>query len=96
VVGLRPFAWPAAFLAAVTGALFGFRALHPTHAVAKPKTHSVHHRSPKLAQRYYRVRAGDTLTAIAAKHGLSTLRLQKLNPALNPTALFLGQRIRLR
>jgi LysM repeat protein len=42
------------------------------------------------------VRAGDTLAAVAARTGVPTARLIALNPSLQPTALFIGQRIRLR
>jgi LysM repeat protein len=42
------------------------------------------------------VRAGDTLSAIAARTHTPLVRLRQLNPGLQPTALFIGQRIRLR
>jgi LysM repeat protein len=45
---------------------------------------------------YYVVRPGDTLVAVAAKTGVSAARLRQLNPKVQPTALFIGQRIRLR
>ena len=91
---LTRYAWPAAFLAVVTLALFGLRTWlqSPPEPAAKPH-HAVHH---ETTPQYYRVRAGDTLAAVAGRTGVSAVRLQKLNPTLNPTALFLGQRIRLR
>jgi LysM domain len=94
-VTVTRYVWPALFLAAVTLALFGLRAWYQKSpaAPAAPRHHAVHHRATKG---YYRVRAGDTLAAVAGRTGVSTARLQKLNPSLNPTALFLGQRIRLR
>jgi LysM repeat protein len=42
------------------------------------------------------VRAGDTLESIAAATGVAVERLRELNPSLEPTALFIGERIRLR
>jgi len=93
-VTLTRYAWPAAFLAAVTLALVGVRTWfqRPPTPAAKPHR-AVHH---DATPQYYRVRAGDTLAAVAGRTGVSAARLQKLNPKLNPTALFLGQRIRLR
>lgn len=52
------------------------------------------HRGP----RYYVVRTGDTLSAIAARTGVSMSQLAHLNPALaaSPNSLQTGQRLRLR
>ena len=92
----RPYAAPAAFLAAVTLAVVGVRALWPHHAakVAPAHQHSKASRPP--GPRYYRVHAGDTLAAIAVKTHTPVVRLQRLNPGVQPTALFIGQRLRLR
>lgn len=46
--------------------------------------------------RFYTVRAGNTLSGIAAKTGVSMAAIVKLNPGLNPSALQTGQRLRLR
>ena len=91
---LARYAWPAAFLAVVTLGLFAVRTWlqSPPKPASRPH-HVVHHAA---TVRYYRVRAGDTLAAVAGRTGVPAARLQKLNPTLNPTALFLGQRIRLR
>jgi LysM repeat protein len=88
----RQFAWPTAFLIAVTVAVFGIRAARH-HSPAAPTPHVTH---VAVTARYYRVRPGDTLTAVAAKTGTSVIRLLHLNPKLQPTALFIGERIRLR
>jgi LysM repeat protein len=62
-----------------------------TSAVARPAT------SHKLKRsRYYVVRAGDSLSAIASKTGVSLSTLQALNPGVNPNALQVGQRLTLR
>jgi LysM repeat protein len=44
----------------------------------------------------YVVRAGDTMSAIADKAGISLSDLESLNPNANPNALQTGQRLRLR
>jgi LysM repeat protein len=44
----------------------------------------------------YIVRAGDTIDAIAAKTKVPAARLLHLNPRVSPTALFIGERIKLR
>lgn len=80
------------FLIAVTAAVFGIRAARH-HSPATPAPHITH---VAVTARYYRVRPGDTLTAIAAKTGTPVIRLLHLNPKLQPTALFIGERIRLR
>jgi len=92
VVAARPFVWPAAFLAAATIAILGIRAA--VHRPATPSRPDVVQPAPTA--RYYRVRPGDTLASVAAKTGVTVARLLELNPKLTPTALFLGQRIRLR
>ena len=46
--------------------------------------------------RAYSVRPGDTLALIATKMGVPLVRIRSLNPAVQPTALFIGEKIRLR
>jgi LysM repeat protein len=41
----------------------------------------------------YRIKAGDTLSAIAARSGTTVAALQAANPGIRPTALQIGQRI---
>ncbi|HJU35985.1 MAG TPA: LysM domain-containing protein [Gaiellaceae bacterium] len=92
---------PVAFLAAVTiGALLVRSGLqHGKHHATKPATtltakskqhHGHAHRRPKT----YTVEQDDTLESIATKTGTTVARLLKLNPGVNPTALRVGQRIR--
>src|SRR5437879_4692212 len=45
--------------------------------------------------RSYTVQAGDTLSGIAAKTGLSLTRIEQLNPALDSQALQTGQKVKL-
>lgn len=101
----RPFAAPAAFLAAVTIVVVGARMLWPHHA-AKPAARArtpvraaARHSPPRIvtpAKRYYTVRAGDTLAAIAQRTHTPIADLERLNPTVQPTALFIGQRLRLK
>ena len=96
---------PIAFLAAITiGALFiraGFeQGKHPqaqiqtTTTVSTTKKKHEHGRRQHGAPRYYTIQTGDTLAAIAVKTGTSLATLMQLNPGINPTALRVGQRIR--
>ena len=43
----------------------------------------------------YVIQPGDTLGAISARTGVSVARIEQLNPGLNPSALQVGQRVRL-
>jgi LysM repeat protein len=52
-------------------------------------------RGPSRRRRTYTVRAGDTLSAIAARTGVPLGRLQQLNPRLDSDSLQAGQRIKL-
>ncbi|HEU0305052.1 MAG TPA: LysM domain-containing protein [Gaiellaceae bacterium] len=100
--GLARVAAPLAFLAAVTVAVLLVRAgldEASTRAVRERpgSTTPVGTTTPQQpARRYYRVRAGDTLAAIAPRFGLTEAELVALNPGIEPTALRIGQRIRVR
>jgi LysM repeat protein len=54
--------------------------------------HRRHHRRPK----FYVVKAGDTLSVIAAKTHVPLSRILSLNPLVSPNSLQTGQRLRLR
>jgi len=47
------------------------------------------------ADRFVTVRAGDTLSGIAARHGVSERRLVRLNDLADPNRIYVGQRLRL-
>jgi LysM repeat protein len=90
---------PLAFLAAATVAVLLVRAgLDEASTRAEPTTPTATAPTPTspAARRFYRIRAGDTLAAIAPRFGLTEAELVALNPGLEPTALRIGQRIRVR
>ena len=75
------------------------RRLHddsPAPAEAAGRADRVDAASTPAAPKLYRVRAGDTLATISAATGVSVARLEQLNPNVEPTSLFIGDRIRLR
>ncbi|MGX6449654.1 LysM peptidoglycan-binding domain-containing protein [Patulibacter sp. S7RM1-6] len=47
-------------------------------------------------RRTYKVEAGDSLSGIAARYGLTVDQLLELNPKVDPQAIRAGQRLRLR
>jgi predicted Zn-dependent protease len=93
---------PVAFLAAITiGALVvraGFHSGGHHHAqtqtttVSSKKKHAHGHKPSR--PRTYIVQSGDTLGEIAAKQGTTVARLEQLNPGIDPTALRVGEKIR--
>ena len=99
---LTRWAAPVAFLAAITiGALVVRAGFHsgrhhhaqtPTTTVTSKKKHGPGHK--RHTARTYTVQSGDTLGVIAAKTGTTVARLEQLNPGIEPTALRVGQKIR--
>jgi LysM repeat protein len=94
---------PVAFLLAVTiGALVvrsGFehrknQAQATTTTVASTTKQKHHRARVHVHSRTYTVQSGDTLGSIAAKTGTTVARLEQLNPNIDPTALRIGQTIR--
>jgi LysM repeat protein len=61
----------------------------------KTRTASEGRSSTRSKPRTYTVKAGDTLSSIAVKNGVSLERLQELNPELDSQALQTGQRVKL-
>jgi LysM repeat protein len=53
-------------------------------------------KKPKKASKSYVVKSGDTVAQIALKTGVTSDRLLILNPDLDPNALQVGQKIKLR
>ncbi len=104
---LTRWAAPIAFLAAITILALvvraGFQqgkhgqAKTPTTTVAaktkterKKTTRTGGHRRKRM----YTIQSGDTLATIAAKEGTTVTTLEQLNPGIDPTALRVGQTIR--
>jgi LysM repeat protein len=106
------YAAPAAFLLAVTVAVLLVRSALRTDAATTsasiptlpqrtttPPTATrrvTTTRRPPSTQRFYTVVAGDTFAVIASKTGVPVGRIQQLNPNVESTALFIGQKLRIR
>jgi LysM repeat protein len=93
---------PVAFLAAITiGALVVRAGLQhgkhhtntPTTTVTSKRKHT-HHAHQRHRVKTYTIQSGDTLASIASKTGTTVARLEQLNHGINPTALRVGQKIR--
>jgi LysM repeat protein len=80
----------------VTIAVVVFHSLRDKGTPVPASSSKPHAAVAPAGPRAYRVRAGDTLGAIAARTGIPINRILRLNPKLQPTSLFIGQRIRLR
>lgn len=91
---------PVAFLAAVTVAVLLVRAgmdeAAQRNEPAGNRSKPVATKPAGQAGRFYVVRAGDTLGAIAPRFDLTEAELVDLNPGIEPTALRIGQKIRVR
>jgi LysM repeat protein len=95
---------PVAFLAAITiGALVvragldqGKHHAQPpaTTTTATTKTKRHHGNRHQAQQKTYIVVSGDTLASIAVKTKTSVAKLEQLNPGIDPTALRVGEKIR--
>ncbi len=48
------------------------------------------------ARRFWNVRAGDTFAVISAQSGIPVATLERLNPKVKTTSLFIGEKIRMR
>jgi LysM repeat protein len=99
---VRQYAAPAASLLAVTA---GVLAIHyglqqQPRAAAPPVTLTVrarpHVKRTAAFTRVYIVQRGDSFSAIAAKTHTSVAALERLNPKVSPTALHVGQHIRVK
>lgn len=98
---------PAVFLLAVTGVVLLVRsALRTDESATKARTAPTAVRTataPRVAtaiasvpKQYYVIQSGDTLDAIAAHFATTTSALLELNPAVEPTALHPGERVRVK
>ena len=87
---------PAAFLLAATLAVVLIRAGFESGSDASPAKGGRTTTIAKSTQRFWSVRAGDTFATIASATGVSVARIRRLNPGVQSTSLFIGQRIRVR
>jgi LysM repeat protein len=96
------YAAPVAFLAAITIGVLVVRAgfehgrntgAPPTTTVAPKRSHKPSHRAHAKT---YTVQTGDTFGSIASKLGTTVAALEHLNPGLDPTALSVGEKIRVK
>ena len=92
------YAAPAAFLLAATvlvvlvHSAVNHPATGPTTVVAPPPALG----SAPTAPRFYTVVAGDTFEVISSKTHVPVAQIQQLNPNVQSTALYIGQKLRLR
>jgi LysM repeat protein len=97
---LRRYAVPVVVLALATaGALVGREALRDDAPPRVEQAQPAQRAEPRVAvkraaARFYIVESGDTLGGIAGQFDTSVDRLLELNPAVDPRALRVGQRVR--
>ena len=88
---------PAAFLLAVTIAVLLVRSGLRHHSVPVTTTVETTTAGPVAHRpRYYKLRVGETLSDVAVRFDTTVEQLLALNPRVKPTALIVGQRIRVR
>jgi LysM repeat protein len=99
----RRYAAPAAFLLAVTVAVVLVRSglEHGSSSPGTTTTRSVIPPSPQVSttankRQYWTVRAGDTFGVISTRTGVSVKRIQRLNPKVTSTSLFIGEKVRIK
>jgi LysM repeat protein len=63
----------------------------PTTTAAGPKKHAAS--APK---QYWTVQAGDTFGVISSKTGVPVATIEQLNPTVQSTSLFIGEKIRIK
>jgi LysM repeat protein len=107
---LARYAAPAAFLAAATVAILLVRSGLDNGDAAPPATNAVvtttgsgtttsgstGTTTSAAGAQFYVIRAGDTLAVIADAHDTTVEQLLVLNPDVDPVALTVGQRIRVK
>ena len=107
---LARYAAPAAFLAAATIAILLVRSGLENGDVSTPPASTAVKTAPEVTrpgstggtttsaagQQFYVIQAGDTLAVIAADQNTTVEQLLVLNPDVDPVALTVGQRIRVK
>jgi LysM repeat protein len=100
---VRLYVAPAASLLAVTAAVL---AIHygiqqhskaaPPAAVVHPARAVIHKKHPAAFARTYVVQRGDSFSTIAVKTHTSIEQLERLNPGVSPTALRVGETVKVK
>jgi LysM repeat protein len=106
---LARYAAPAAFLVAATVAILLVRSgLENGDATTPPPTTTATTTAPQTTEpgttastnaagaEFYEIQSGDTLAVIADEHDTTVEQLLVLNPDIDPVALTVGQRIRVK
>ena len=98
---LKRFGLPFLFLGAVTIAVLLIREglqekSSPSQAAVTTTAIGATGTTPVGRPRFYRLRAGETLSDVAIRFGVTVDDLLMLNPGVDPTSLTIGQRIRVR
>ena len=99
---MRQYAAPAASLLAVTAAVLAvhYGLQKRTQPSAQTVTQTVPHRArvkrTAAFTRFYIVQRGDSFSSIAVKTNTSVAGIERLNPDVTPTALHVGERIRVK
>jgi len=91
---LAPLALVAVIVATAVVVRTGIGTHHPAATTGTTGFVSTRRVIPK--KRFYVVRAGDSLSIISVKTGVSVGQLEALNPSVDPNALQTGQRLKLR
>jgi LysM repeat protein len=109
--GWRRYAAPAAFLLAATAAIVLVRSGIDAGDDAGTRSRSVpvitrkhvattttkrHTTTTASSQAFWTVQAGDTFGVISTKTGVPVATIERLNPNVSSTSLFIGEKIRLR
>jgi len=95
------YAAPGALLLAVTGVVLGIHyGVQGHHSPPAATTVAVVHpgkflHKPVPSRRYAIVQHGDSFSTIAVRTHTSVADLERLNPGVSPTALRVGQKIRI-
>ncbi len=108
----RRYAAPAAFLLAATVAIVLVRSGMDAGNDAGTRTRSIptltrkqvatttttkrHTTTSTSGQAFWTVQAGDTFGVISTKSGVPVATIERLNPNVSSTSLFIGEKIRLR
>src|SRR5688572_17931758 len=107
---LARYAAPAAFLTAATVAILLVRSGLENGGGSTPTTTTVRTTAPETTEsgttattstgsagaEFYEIQSGDTLAVIADEHDTTVEQLLVLNPDIDPVALTVGQRIRVK